>query len=107
MRVKLRGSLPFLPVLSALGVPTISAADTPGRVAETYGKVPMQFEANRGQADKAVRFLARGPGYGLYLTPKEAVLVLAKPNDKASNEPSASVALRVSAIGARPNPALS
>lgn len=38
--------------------------------------LPMQFEMNQGQSDAQVRFLARGPGYGLFLTPEEAVLSL-------------------------------
>jgi hypothetical protein len=41
--------------------------------------LPMAFEPNVGQADQAVRFLARGRGYGLFLTPTESVLVLAPP----------------------------
>jgi hypothetical protein len=40
-----------------------------------FGRLPMSFEANRGQADGSVKFLARGSGYGLYLTPSEAALV--------------------------------
>jgi hypothetical protein len=36
--------------------------------------VPLNFEPNRGQSDPQVKFLARGSGYGLYLTPAEAVL---------------------------------
>jgi uncharacterized protein (TIGR03437 family) len=41
-----------------------------------YGKLPLSFEANMGQADPAVGFLARGRGYNLLLTRTEAVLVL-------------------------------
>lgn len=41
--------------------------------------LPMSFEPNLGQADPSVRFLARGRGYGLFLTPTETVLVLAPP----------------------------
>ncbi len=37
----------------------------------------MAFEPNQGQAETAVRFLARGRGYGLFLTPTETVLVVA------------------------------
>jgi hypothetical protein len=44
--------------------------------------VPLNFEPNRGQSDPQVKFLARGSGYGLYLTPAEAVLAL--PATKAS-----------------------
>lgn len=34
----------------------------------------LAFEPNRGQADPQVRYLARGPGYSLLLTSREAVL---------------------------------
>jgi uncharacterized protein (TIGR03437 family) len=45
---------------------------------ESYGKLPLSFEANTGQVDGSVKFLARGSGYGLYLTADEAVLALRK-----------------------------
>jgi hypothetical protein len=41
-----------------------------------YGKLPLSFEANQGQTDKQVKFLSRGPGYALFLTPTETVLSL-------------------------------
>jgi len=47
-----------------------------GRIADKYGKLPLAFEANRGQTDKRVRFLARGSGYGVFLTGQEALLAL-------------------------------
>lgn len=37
---------------------------------------PLAFEENRGQTDDRVRFLSRGDGYNLFLTPTEAVLAL-------------------------------
>src|SRR5688500_9974957 len=40
-------------------------------------KLPLPFERNEGQSDPHVRFLARGSGYSLFLSPKEAVMVLA------------------------------
>src|SRR5262249_46887538 len=43
---------------------------------ETFGRLPLQFEANEGQTDARVQFLARGPGYTLFLTPAEAVFRL-------------------------------
>ncbi|MGD0009787.1 MAG: hypothetical protein ABSE93_14735 [Terriglobia bacterium] len=48
------------------------------QIVEDYGKLPLSFEANTGQADKSVKFLSRGSGYGLYLTGNEAVLTLRK-----------------------------
>lgn len=48
--------------------------DLQARVAPLYGKLPLSFEANQGQASEAVRFLGRSSGLTLYLTPTEAVL---------------------------------
>lgn len=45
----------------------------------TFAKLPMIFEANQGQSDPQVKFLARGSGYGLFLTQDAAVLSLRKP----------------------------
>ncbi|MGH8009484.1 MAG: hypothetical protein ACREQ3_21035, partial [Candidatus Binatia bacterium] len=41
-----------------------------------YGQLPLGFEANHGQVDRQVQYLARGQGYSLFLTPGEAVLAL-------------------------------
>jgi hypothetical protein len=54
--------------------PTVRA-----RAVESYGKLPLSFEINRGQTDSRVRFLSRGSGYSLFLTGNEAVLSLRKP----------------------------
>jgi beta-propeller repeat-containing protein len=43
-------------------------------VSDRYGKLPVSFEANKGQTNSAVRFLSRGRGYTLFLTRSEAVL---------------------------------
>src|SRR6266852_6135837 len=48
--------------------------------AASYGKLPLRFEANQGQADLRVKFLSRGSGYTLFLTSTEAVLALQKPS---------------------------
>src|SRR6267378_7738199 len=86
------------------------AATNNARMSESYGKLPLQFEANRGQTHKDVHFLSRGAGYSLYLTAGEAVLVLSKPNADATRDarstqaPSKSVALRMSLVGAAPKP---
>src|SRR5688572_2506495 len=43
---------------------------------QAYASIPLSFEANQGQTDPSVRFLSRGRGSTLFLTPTEAVLVL-------------------------------
>lgn len=50
---------------------------------ESYGRLPLAFEINRGQSDRQVRFLARGGKQTLFLTPTEAVLALHGREDKA------------------------
>ena len=49
---------------------------TRARVEQTYGKLPMRFEANEGQTNARVKFIARGAGYSVFLTGDEAVLRL-------------------------------
>jgi hypothetical protein len=55
-------------------------------VAQGYGQLPMAFEENHGQSDTRVKFLARGKGYGLFLTAQEAVLTLRTPVDRAPSK---------------------
>src|SRR5436309_14653418 len=57
------------------------------QVHESYGKLPLYFEANQRQTDPQVKFLSRGPRSTLFLTPAEAVLALrsaASPSRAAS-----------------------
>ena len=46
--------------------------------AGAYGNLPLGFEANIGQSDPRVRYLARGTGYQLFLTNREVVLALGR-----------------------------
>ena len=69
--------------VSSLVTPTATSASktqpdeaTKARVLEAYSKLPLRFEANQGQLDQQVQFLARGSGYSVFLTPTEAVLAL-------------------------------
>ena len=59
------------------------------RIAERFGSLPLSFEANEGQVDRAVKFLSRGAGYDLFLTGDEAVLLLRKPRRDRVNGPDA------------------
>ncbi len=52
--------------------------ETLAKSANNYGRLPLSFEVNRGQTDRRVKFLARGQGYGLFLTSSGAVLSLNK-----------------------------
>jgi hypothetical protein len=58
----------------------------PVRITETYQKLPLAFEENRGQADTQVEFLSRGHGYTLFLTSTEAVLTLDRSMNASSRK---------------------
>jgi hypothetical protein len=65
------------PSKKSVGI-SVPQFDKVGRlqIAEKYGKLPLSFEGNRGQADARVRFLSRGTGYTLFLTNDEAIFEL-------------------------------
>ena len=64
--------------------PPVSPSGTAvsSKLIANYGKMPLRFEANRGQTDPRAQFVSRGQGYTLFLTSSEAVLELAKPTVK-------------------------
>ena len=67
---------------SALGFGALPATaslapDSRLKLSESYGKLPITFEVNRGQVDQAVRFVAHGRDYRIFLTDDEAVVALA------------------------------
>ena len=72
----------------------------------TYDHRPLVFEPNMGQTDPQVKFMARGDGYGLFLTDRAAVLSLrhARSGKDSADRP-ASV-IRMGLVGARANPVL-
>jgi uncharacterized repeat protein (TIGR01451 family) len=64
--------------LVAACAPVLCFAGTNAKVNVDFGKVPLSFEANRGQTDARVDYLSRGKGYTLLLTRDQAVLRLEK-----------------------------
>ena len=52
----------------------IASAAAGDSVLRDYGRLPLVFEPNQGQADPEVKFLARALGGTLFLTEREAVL---------------------------------
>ena len=106
-----------------LAVPrAVSAADAAprARVSESYGNLPLSFEANQGQTDPRVKFLSRGKGYALFLTSTEAVLSLQKRVASADRPETKTLlllgkneipqyettVLRMKLLGANPSPAV-
>ncbi|MBC2695739.1 MAG: hypothetical protein HF982_10790 [Desulfobacteraceae bacterium] len=87
---------------------------TMARIVESYGRLPLSFEANHGQTDAKVKFLSRGSGYNLFLTSTEAVLSLrkARPEDKTArgsalhkaDKPEPATVVSMKLAGANPDP---
>jgi hypothetical protein len=61
---------------SALAQTTNTAVGSNVTLSPNYGKVPLWFEANSGQADPQVRYYSRGSGYNMFFAPAEMVLAL-------------------------------
>src|SRR5258708_6277965 len=59
-----------------------------------YGKLPLQFEANRGQTDPRIKFLARGRGCAFYLGAADAVILLDEPPPSGVENPAPAKANR-------------
>jgi len=130
MKTKPLVSFSALMLFAALGIPiqafaqnsqpssvyqTIAKAQV--KVLDQYGKLPLSFEANRGQTDSRVKFLSRGHGYSLFLTRNQAVIALknaAPPEmkgstgrelvDKQKSGAAQETVLRMELAGANPAP---
>ena len=63
-----------------------------------YGKLPLSFEANRGQVDPRVNYLAAGQGYKLFLTSNEAVLLMRGRSAETTASATSSI-LRMALVG--------
>jgi hypothetical protein len=110
------------PDLNAVVAPgailALSEQDDPAyaRTRHAYGQLPLHFEANRGQTDPQVDFLARGPGYTVFLTPNQTIFSLSSESPRArqwerpgktlgsqrTGEPQQPAVLRMMLIGANP-----
>jgi hypothetical protein len=83
-----------------------AAAATDSDTAESYGKLPLHFEINRGQAGGDVRFLSRGSGYVLYLTAAgDAVFVLRRASQSGHGQSDEPGMLRMAIVDGNPAPA--
>ncbi len=69
-----RGNTAANPVAAAQA-PALSAAQR-GRVQASLGALPLAFEANQGQTDPQVKYMARGNGYTVFLTANDTVFAL-------------------------------
>lgn len=82
---------PFRPLLDALEDRTLLSSGA--SLSDAYGQLPLSFEANQGQTDAQVDFVARGQGYTIFLTPQAAILKLQQA-DAAGSE-----AVRMQLVG--------
>jgi hypothetical protein len=74
-----------LQLVSGNPIPATDAAKSAEkRALAALGNLPLAFEANQGQTDPQVKYLARGQGYTLFLTSGEAVFSVPA-NQKSSN----------------------
>jgi len=101
---------------SAEEVVSVPLPGSSPRLNTSFGVRPLAFEPNVGQTDAEVKFLARGKGYQLFLTQREAVMVLPPPKAdetptgnstalfESSPENSSSHVLRMRLIGAKAAP---
>jgi hypothetical protein len=117
-RLKEAGDPPTAAAVSGLSKPDLA---TRGKILQGYGWLPLSFEANEGQTDNRVRFLSRGGGHTVFLTPTDAVLAMregisaapketkaavppAMPSKLAADErASRTTALRMRLVGANPS----
>jgi Beta-propeller repeat len=66
-----------------LGLTVIGAASANVAAVSNYGKLPLSFEPNRGQAASGTQYVARGSGYLLSLEPTGSRILLRTRNKSA------------------------
>jgi len=91
------GLLPKSPKVSNAASNSLTAASSSaiahydsakvGQLLESYGQLPLRFEANRGQFNRQVRFLGRERGYSLLLNATEAVFQFRDHTSKVKDQP--------------------
>jgi hypothetical protein len=70
-----------------------------GALQATYGQLPLAFEVNQGQAPAGVDFQSFGAGYGLSLSPGQAILTL-RPQAGVGSPQAAADVLGMQLVGA-------
>jgi hypothetical protein len=106
--------LAFAASLCTIVVVSGTVVSTPKLPAyNSHGRLPLIFDANRGQVDGQVKFLSRGNGYTIFFTATENVFSIRKPapvepirageERQTTNESSYSL-VRMNLLGANPAP---
>lgn len=86
------------PVVRPVADRALDAAATQQAKA-SFAALPLRFEANQGQVDSEVRFVAKGGGDNLFLTGDQAVFAVPTTTDPAVTD-----VLRMNLVGARARP---
>jgi len=94
---------PTLKAEAASGVPTRTEASSSAGQWASYSRLPLSFELNQGQTDPQVKFLARGPGYTLFLASDEAVLTLQPSATASAGKGEKPAVVRLKLVGAERN----
>src|SRR6266508_5672374 len=106
-RLALVAVLVVIPVAtgrSQISVPKTIHQDTRAdQLRPSLARLPLAFEPNLGQADTPVRFVSRAPGYAMFLTDAESVLVLGADESTRGSRP----VLRIRWIGGEAHPGIS
>ncbi len=67
--------------------PAAVTPTTRARINASFAALPLAFEANQGQTDPQVKYMARGNGYTLFLTSGDAVLSFASSSSSVQSRP--------------------
>ena len=78
--------------------------DSKAGAIKNFNRLPLRFEINAGQTDPQVKYLSRGPGYILFLTPAEAVLKLRNTKSARSIPTNSQSTVRMKLVNARTSP---
>jgi Beta-propeller repeat len=66
----------------------VLTAETSARVRASLEASPLAFEANQGQTDPQVKYMARGSGYTVFLTANDTVFALHSSSQASATRPS-------------------
>jgi photosystem II stability/assembly factor-like uncharacterized protein len=102
--LKLAAAIVVLLVPDIANAGTTSESAVHARMVEAYGKLPLSFEPNHDASNPEIRFLSRGSGYNLALTPTEAILKMRRNSPAAKSQGAVPEAmLRMKLVGAKSN----
>ena len=96
----LTGHAASQPSLAAAAI-SAPSAEQRNRVRATMGALPLAFEANQGQSDPQVKYMARGNGYTLFLTSDEAVFAVRSASGAGSGTKSSKTSTKFASAKAR------